>query len=193
MTPPNTLPRVSSCTSNAPPPPQSFVWIWIPLLPPLGRLTEPAVCRYLPLIPFTERYHITYHTDMLSKLRLWFPTDYERGRWKKKNPFIGIPWPASPAPPQHNPEFTGGNYLQWGIPKFPISVFPPLQEGRIPDFCIYCSQRRRGWKNWSKCLSRAQWLKLRKILIGAVVSAANNNTSSKELLLTPGLVIWGWN
>ena len=67
---------------------------------------------------------------------------------RKKTPFIGIPWPASPPPnPPPNPEFTGGNYLQSGIPKFPISVFPPLQEGRIPDFCIYCSQRRRGIRN----------------------------------------------
>ena len=66
---------------------------------------------------------------------------------RKKTPFIGIPWPAPPTPPPPDPEFTGGNYLQKGIPKFPISVFPPWQEGRTPDFCIYCSQRRRGIRN----------------------------------------------
>ena len=62
---------------------------------------------------------------------------YEQAGGKKiHSPFIGRAC--------LNPEFTGGNYLQSGIPKFPISVFPPLLVGRIPDFWTYHSPRRKG-------------------------------------------------
>ena len=85
---------------------------------------------------------ISYHTSHWCQL-LWSPRLWERQLQKKRShtsEYLGL----LPLP---NPEFTGENYLQSGIPKFPISVFPPLQEGRIPDFCIYCSQRRRGIRN----------------------------------------------
>ena len=79
VTPPNTPPSVSRSISNAPPP-QSFVWIWIPLLPPLGRSTEAAVCTYLALILFIHRYHITHLTDV----NYCDHRDYERGSCKRK-------------------------------------------------------------------------------------------------------------
>ena len=163
VTPPNTPANASHCTSNAPaPPPFSILCLDpIPLLRPLGRSTEATVCTFPALIPSTVPRPRSYFNFKLTqqcgscdpKTRWWPRLRFKRkniwaGRWKEiHSPFIGRAC--------LNPEFTGGNYLQSGIPKFPISVFPPLLVGRIPDFWIYHSPRRKGirykegwWTSW---------------------------------------------
>ena len=103
VTPPNTPPSVSCC-SNTPLHPQSFVWIWIPLLPPLGRSTEAVVCTYLALIPVIPTYHCAFSSGTTHKwsssCRSWSPRLWARqvkGKRPHSSEYLGL----LPRPPHH--------------------------------------------------------------------------------------------
>ena len=96
VTPPNTPPSVSCC-SNTPLHPQSFVWIWIPLLPPLGRSTEAVVCTYLALIPVIPTYHCAFSSGTTHKwsssCRSWSPRLWARqviGKRPHSSEYLGL-------------------------------------------------------------------------------------------------------
>ena len=160
VTPPNTPANASHCTSNAPLPSQSFVSIQSLYCGPWGDPLRRQFAHFQHWFPRPSLVHDHISTsNWPSNAALVIPKQdddrdfdlkktYEQAGGKKiHSPFIGRAC--------LNPEFTGGNYLQSGIPKFPISVFPPLLVGRIPDFWIYHSPRRKGirykegwWTSW---------------------------------------------